>query len=114
MKFLKASRQPFVGLALMAAIGIVIADVVPLPCAALTVVAIILAAGIVILAYRPVLLATYIIVGLAFSSYTTFRRASRKASNLLMHLAAGHELLRQPGVLSLNQGSRPAGLRRCC
>ncbi len=66
MKFLKVSRQPFVGLALMAAIGIVIADVVPLPCAALTVVAIILAAGIVILAYRPVLLATYVIVGLGF------------------------------------------------
>src|SRR4029077_758660 len=50
----------------MAAIGIIIADVVPLPSAALTVVAIILAAGIVILAYRPVLLATYVLVGLGF------------------------------------------------
>jgi competence protein ComEC len=66
MKFLKVSRQPFVGLALMAAIGIVIADVFPLPCAALIVATIILAAGIVIVAYRPVLLATYVIVGLGF------------------------------------------------
>ena len=66
MKFLKASRQPFVGLALMAAIGIVIADVFPLPHAPLIVATIILAACIVIVAYRPVLLATYVIVGLGF------------------------------------------------
>ena len=50
----------------MAAIGIVIADVFPLPCAALIVVTIILAACIVILAYRPALLATYVIVGFGF------------------------------------------------
>ena len=66
MKFLKASRQPFVGLALMAATGIIIADVVPLPSAALTVMATILAVGVVILACRPVLLATYVLVGLGF------------------------------------------------
>ena len=42
MKFLKASRQPFVGLSLMAAIGIVLADVFPLPGGFLVVVTIIL------------------------------------------------------------------------
>ena len=31
MKFLNAPRQPFVGLSLMAAIGIVIGDVFPVP-----------------------------------------------------------------------------------
>ena len=58
MKFLTAPRQPFVGLSLMAAIGIVIVDAIPLPRTALIVATIILAACIVILAYRPVLIAT--------------------------------------------------------
>jgi hypothetical protein len=44
MKFLNAPRQPFVGLSLMAAIGIVIGDVFPLPGPALIPMTIILAA----------------------------------------------------------------------
>src|SRR5438874_2527350 len=66
MKFPNAPRQPFVGLSLMAAIGIFIADVFRLPGAALIVVTIILGTCIVIVAYRPVLLATYVIVGFGF------------------------------------------------
>src|SRR5437870_2224837 len=66
MKFLNAPRQPFVGLSLMAAIGIVIGDALPLVRTALIVATIILAACIVILAYRPVLIATYVIVGFGF------------------------------------------------
>jgi competence protein ComEC len=66
MKFLNAPRQPFVGLSLMAAIGIIIADVFPLSGAALTVLTIILASCIVIVGWRPILLATYTIVGIGF------------------------------------------------
>src|SRR5882672_11438009 len=66
MKFLNAPRQPFLGLSLMAAIGIIIADVLPLPSATLIAVTIILAICIVIIACRPTLLATYVIVGLGF------------------------------------------------
>jgi ComEC/Rec2-related protein len=66
MKFLSALGQPFVGLALMAATGIIIADVFPLPGAAPTVVAIVLAISIVAAACRPTLLATYAIVGIGF------------------------------------------------
>jgi ComEC/Rec2-related protein len=66
MKFLNAPRQPFVGLSLMAAIGIIIGDVFPLPGAALIPMTIILAACIVIVAYRPVLTATYVVVGFGF------------------------------------------------
>jgi ComEC/Rec2-related protein len=66
MKFLNAPRQPFVGLSLMAAIGIIIADVSPLPGAALIVAAIVLAIGIIIVAFRPTLLATYVVVGSGF------------------------------------------------
>src|SRR5438105_1693135 len=43
MKLFNAPRQPFVGLAVMAAIGIIVAEILPLPSVALTVGAIVLA-----------------------------------------------------------------------
>ena len=66
MKLLGASRQPFVGLSLMTAIGIVIGDLFPISGTALIVLTIILAVCTVVVAYRPVLLATYGIVGFGF------------------------------------------------
>jgi competence protein ComEC len=65
MKCLGASRQPFVGLSLMAALGIAVGDLFPLS-GAVTVLTIIVAICIVIVAWRPVLLATYAIVGIGF------------------------------------------------
>src|SRR5262249_46416776 len=66
MKLLKAPRQPFVGLSLMAATGIIIADVFPLSGASLIAATIVVAICIVIIACRPTLLATYAIVGTGF------------------------------------------------
>src|SRR6266513_1705019 len=66
MKFLNAPRQPFVGLSLMTAIGIIIADAFPLSGATLTVLTIVLAIWILILAWRPISLATYAVVGIGF------------------------------------------------
>src|SRR6266542_364359 len=66
MKLLNAPRQPFVGLALMAATGIITAELFPLPSVALTVTAIILAVCIFAVAWRPRLFATYAIVGAGF------------------------------------------------
>src|SRR5215470_17204604 len=66
MKFLNAPRQPFVGLSLMAAIGIISADVFPLSSATLRALTIVMLICIVIVAWRPVLLATYAIVGIGF------------------------------------------------
>src|SRR6266540_6337745 len=66
MKLLSAPRQPFVGLALMAAIGIITAELFPLPSVALTATAIILAICIFIVACWPRLLAAYAIVGAGF------------------------------------------------
>ena len=114
MKFLNAPRQPFVGLSLMAAIGIVIADVFPLPCSALIVATIILAACIVILAYRPVLLATYAIVGSGFFLLHNLGQATPKASNSLTNLATGHELSRQSDSWSASRRLRRADLQRFC
>ena len=88
MKFLNAPRQPFVGLSLMAAIGIVIADVFPLPCTALIVVTIILAACIVIVAYRPLLLATYLIVGFGFFLLHNLETSNTQGQQLAAELGS--------------------------
>src|SRR6266513_1703091 len=66
MKLLSMPRQPFVGLAIMAAMGIILAEVFPLSSVALTAAAIILAICIIIVARWPRLLATYAIVGAGF------------------------------------------------
>src|SRR6266480_797451 len=66
MNLLSAPRQPFVGLALMAAMGIIAAEIFPFPPVALTVAAIILAVCILIVACWPRLLVTYAIVGGGF------------------------------------------------
>jgi ComEC/Rec2-related protein len=59
-------RQPFVGLALMAAMGIVIAEIFPIPSAALLPAATILALSILASTWRPRVAATYLFVGAGF------------------------------------------------
>jgi ComEC/Rec2-related protein len=66
MKLLSAPRQPFVGLASMAAAGIIVADVVPLEHTALISAAIILGICILIALCWPKLAATYLIVASGF------------------------------------------------
>ena len=65
MKLLSAPRQPFVGLALMAATGIILAEVVPLASTAL-ISAIVLGICILIALCWPKLPATYLIVAAGF------------------------------------------------
>src|ERR1700730_1761827 len=109
MKFLNAPRQPFVGFSLAAAIGITIAEVFPLPGAALVSVTIILAICTVIVACRPTLLATYAIVAVGF-----FLLHNLETSNLLTNLAADRESSRPPAASLLSQRLRPVGLRLSC
>lgn len=66
MKLLTAPRQPFVGLALMAATGIIVAEVVPLAPVALISAAIVLEICILIALYWPKSAATYLIVAAGF------------------------------------------------
>src|SRR6516165_1960483 len=66
MKLLSAPRQPFVGLALMAATGIVVAEVVPLGPTALISAAIILGICILVALCWPKLATTYLIVAAGF------------------------------------------------
>src|SRR5512132_85789 len=66
MKLLSAPRQPFVGLALMAAVGIIVAELVPMRSAMLTLAAIVLAICILVALRWPKLAATYLIVASGF------------------------------------------------
>ena len=91
MKFLNAPRQPFVGLALMAAIGIIIADVFPLPGAALIVATIVLAGCMVIVAWRPALLATYAIVGIGFFLLHNLQTSNTEGQQLADELGISRE-----------------------
>src|ERR1700761_2106689 len=66
MKLLSVPRQPFVGLALMAATGIIVAEVVPLAPTAVISAAIVLEICILITLCWPRLAATYLIVAIGF------------------------------------------------
>src|ERR1700757_4457159 len=94
MKLLNAPRQPFVGLALMAAMGIIAAELFPLPSVALTVGAIILALCILSMACWPRLLATYATVGVGFFLLHNFQTQSPEGQQL------ADELGNRPRVLT--------------
>src|SRR5213083_150803 len=82
MKLLSAPRQPFVGLALMAAMGIIAAEIFPLPSVAATATAIILSLCIPALICWPRLLATYGIVGAGFFLLHNFQTRNTEGLQL--------------------------------
>ena len=86
MKLFNAPRQPFAGLALMAAAGIAIADIVPLRPTALSLAGIILTICILIALFRPKLAAAYFIVAAGFfllHKFTTTNTAGQQLGNQL-------------------------------
>src|SRR5438876_8348916 len=97
MKLLSAPRQPFVGLALMAAMGIIAAEILPLPSAAAILTAIILALCIVGLACCPTLLATYAIVGAGFFLLHNFHNRSTQGQQLADELGTKPRVLTATG-----------------
>jgi len=66
MKLLSAPRQPFVGLAVMAGLGIILADFFPLSSSALVATSIIIVLCALALMRWPRLIAAYVIVGAGF------------------------------------------------
>jgi len=76
MKLLGAPRQPFVGLAVMAGLGITLADFFPLfPSARLVIAIAIVICTIVVLRW-PGLVATYVIVGSGFFLLHNFQTSN--------------------------------------
>src|SRR6266496_4466718 len=86
MKPLSAPRQPFVGLALMAATGITVAEIVPLRSTVLILAAIVLASCILVALCWPKLAATYLIVAAGFfllHKFATTNTAGQQLANKL-------------------------------
>jgi ComEC/Rec2-related protein len=109
MKFLSGPRQPFVGLSLMAATGIIVADVFPLGGAALIVVTVILAACVVIVAYRPELLATYVIVGFGFFLLHNLATSNTEGQQLANELGSRLRVVTGTGCVISEPKLAPSG-----
>ncbi len=109
MKLLSAPRQPFVGLALMAAIGIIVAELLPLPAAGLTVAAIILAICIIIVARWPRLLATYAIVGAGFFLLHNFETSNTVGQQLAGALGSRPRVVTATGCVISEPKIAPSG-----
>ena len=109
MKLLSAPRQPFVGLALMAAIGIITAEIFPLPSVALTVTAIILTACIFAVAWRPRLFATYAIVGAGFFLLHNLENSNMEGQQLADELGTRPRVVTATGCIISEPNSAPSG-----
>jgi competence protein ComEC len=109
MKILNAPRQPFVGLSLMAAMGIIFADVFPLPSAVLTVLTIVLAICIVIVTWRPMLLVTYAIVGLGFFLLHNLETSNTEGQQLADELGSRPRVVTAVGDVITEPKIAPSG-----
>ena len=109
MKLLSAPRQPFVGLALMAAIGIIVAELFPLPSVALTVTVIILAVCAFTLICWPRLFATYAIVGAGFFLLHNLRTTSAEGQQLADELGNRPRAVTAIGCVISEPKTPPSG-----
>ena len=94
MKLLSAPRQPFVGLALMAATGVIVGEVIVVRSAVLTLAAIVLAICILVALCWPKLPATYLIVAVGFFLLHKFATTNTAGQQL------AHKLGERPRVVT--------------
>src|SRR5438270_11204104 len=109
MKLISASRQPFVGLALMAVMGVITAEILALPSAALIPTAIMLALCILTVACWPRLLATYAVVGAGFSLLHNFQTRSTEGQQLADELGNRPRVLTATGCVISEPKIAPSG-----
>ncbi|HEX3619133.1 MAG TPA: ComEC/Rec2 family competence protein [Candidatus Udaeobacter sp.] len=109
MKLLSAPRQPFVGLALMAATGIIAAEIIPLSLVAVTAAVIILALCILSVARWPRLLATYAIVGAGFFLLHSFQNSSTEGQQLADQLGNRPRVVTATGTVITEPKIAPSG-----
>src|SRR6266478_3820431 len=109
MKLLSAPRQPFVGLALMAAMGIIAAEIIPLPSVAVTAAVIILAVCILTVARWPRLSATYAIVGAGFFLLHNFQTSNTEGLQLADQLGSRPRVVTAAGAVITEPKIAPSG-----
>src|SRR6266480_3009595 len=96
MNLLGAPRQPFVGLAVMAGVGIIFAEFLPLSSPVLLVIAISVGICAFVVLRWPNLIATYAIVGFGFFLVHGFRNSNTEGQQLAVQLG------NRPRVLTAN------------
>ena len=109
MKLLNAPRQPFVGLALTAATGIIVAEVVRLTPAALISAAIVLGICILIALYWPKLTATYLIVAVGFFLLHKFALTNTAGQQLANKLGEQPRVVTAVGYVITEPKIAPSG-----
>ena len=109
MKLLSAPRQPFVGLALMAAVGIIVAEVVPVRSTVLILVAIVLAICILVALCWPKLAATYLIVAAGFFLLHKFATTNTAGQQLADKLGEQPRVVTVVGCVITEPKIAPSG-----
>jgi len=109
MKLLSAPRQPFVGLALMAAVGIIVAELVPLRSTVLILVAILLAICILVALCWPKLAATYLIVAAGFFLLHKFATTNTAGQQLVAKLGERPRVVTAVGYVITEPKIAPSG-----
>ena len=109
MKPLSAPRQPFVGLALMAATGIIVAEAIPLAPTALISAAIVLGICILIALCWPKLAATYLIVAAGFFLLHKFATTNTAGQQLADKLGERPRVVTAVGCVITDPKIAPSG-----
>src|SRR6266566_9950140 len=109
MKPLSAPRQPFVGLALMAATGITVAEIVPLRSTVLILAAIVLASCILVALCWPKLAATYLVVAAGFFLLHKFATTNTAGQQLAAQLGERPRVVTAVGCLITEPKIAPSG-----
>src|SRR5262245_26004169 len=109
MKLLSGPRQPFVGLALMAAAGIVVAEMIPVASPTLISAAIIAGICIVFLLCWPRLAATYVIVATAFFLLHKFATTDTTGQQLAEKLGERPRVIKAIGYVISEPKIAPSG-----
>ena len=109
MKLLNLPRQPFVGLAGMAGLGIILADFSPLPSSVLLAISIVVAVCCVILLRWPMVIATYAIVGLGFFLLHDLQTSNTDGQQLAAQLGDRPRVLTATGIVVSEPKIAPNG-----
>src|SRR4029453_15647400 len=109
MKLLSAPRQPFVGLAAMAGLGIILAEVFPLSSSALVATAIIIRlCGVAILRW-PSLISTYAIVGAGLFLLHSFQTSNTEGQLIAAQLGDRPRVVSATGFVISDPKIAPNG-----
>src|SRR4051812_932712 len=109
MKLLSTPRQPFVGLALMAGTGIILAEFLPLTATALVSTAIVLAICIVIALCWPNLAATYVMIAAGFFLLHKFATTNTAGQQLADTLGERPRVVTTVGYVITDPKIAPSG-----